>query len=191
MSPEPTQRRNIDQIDEERIFLPDSPANHIPHGVAYVHALPIVRNQNVVDLCCGTGYGTRLMAEAANRVTGYDYSETAINYANRFDQPKLRFFTADVEQLDKIEASVITCMQGLEHLNDPKGLIQKNLDKTWVFALPNDTDLNNEHHHHKITMAVIQDWFKGNAMVDYFDDYGNFSKTEPEWFTNFFGVYKP
>lgn len=30
-------------IDDERIYLPTFVSNHIPHGMAYVHALPLVR----------------------------------------------------------------------------------------------------------------------------------------------------
>lgn len=178
-------------IDDERIFLPISPTNHIPHGVAYVHALPIVRNKKVVDLCCGTGYGTRLLSEAATEVLGYDYSKEAIAYNNTRKLDNVTYKLADVEKLSKIDAEVITCMQGLEHLDDPKALIQQNLDKTWVFALPNDENDSNEHHHHRITYEMIQDWFNGRALVDYFDDDGNFSRQKPEHYTNYFGIYRP
>lgn len=191
MSTKPTQGGNTDQIDEERIYFPDAGANIVAHVAPYMKALPFVRGRKVIDLCCGTGHGTRLLSEAAKSVIGLDYSETAIEYCESRELPNVDYFCVDVEKHDFEGSDVITCMQGLEHLEDPKALIQKHLDKMWIFALPNDTDLSNKHHHHKITMAVIQDWFNGKAMVDYFDDDGKFSKSEPEWFTNYFGIYRP
>jgi 2-polyprenyl-3-methyl-5-hydroxy-6-metoxy-1,4-benzoquinol methylase len=137
-------------IDDERIYLPTSPSNHIPHGLAYVHALPMVRQRIVADLCCGTGYGTRLLSESAKFVTGYDYSKEAIEYNQTRLLPNVKFVFADVEVERELDVEVITCMQGLEHLEDPRALIHKHLDKVWIVALPHDHNLNNEHHHHLI-----------------------------------------
>ena len=178
-------------IDDERIFLPTSPSNHIPHGMAYVHALPLVRGQRVADLCCGTGYGTRLLSEAAEFVTGFDYSRVAINYNKKRVLSNTKFLHKDVEKIKTLEERVVTCMQGLEHLDDPKALIQRFIDRTWIVALPNDQDDSNEHHHHKITDEMIQDWFNGRAMIDYFDDDGNYFRSKPEYFTNYFVIYRP
>ena len=178
-------------IDDERIFLRTSASNHIPHGVAYVHALPMVQEKSVIDLCCGTGYGTRLLSEAAYKVVGYDYSKDAINYNNSRPLPNVVYELKDVEKLSKLEADVITCMQGLEHLDDPKKLIWKHLEKMWIVALPNDGDDSNEFHHHKITDEMIQSWFDGKARISYFDDNGNMSTSRPDYFTNYFVVYRP
>ena len=177
-------------IDDERIYLRTSPSNHIPHGMAYVHAIPLVRERIVTDLCCGTGYGTRLLSEAATHVTGYDYSEVAIEYNNTRPLPNVKYVYADVEKLDTIGGDIITCMQGLEHLDDPKALIQKNLDKIWIFALPNDKDNSNEHHHHKITPELIKDWFGEKVQIRLFDDNGQWINYGQD-FTNYFGVYRP
>ena len=177
-------------IDDERIHLPTADTNHIPHGLAYVRALPIVRGRKTADLCCGTGYGTRLLSEAAIEVVGYDYSKDAIGYCLTRPLDNVNYVLADVEALGAIDAEVITCMQGLEHLKNPKELIKQNLDKVWVFALPNDQTDSNIHHHHRITDELIQDWFNGRAMVDYFDDEGNYYREKPDYFTNFFGVYR-
>lgn len=177
-------------IDDERIYLPTSVSNHIPHGMAYVHALPLVRGRTVADLCCGTGYGTRLLSESAISVIGFDYSKDAIDYNNGRKLPNTEFILADVETLDIPDVEVITCMQGLEHLDDPKALIQKNLDKMWVFALPNDQDDTNEHHHHKIDVSTIQDWFGDNVSIRLFDDSGQWIDFG-QAFTNYFGVYRP
>lgn len=177
-------------IDDERIHLPTSESNHVAHAVAYAWALPIVKGRSVVDLCCGTGYGTRLLSEAAHTVVGYDYSKDAIKYCNQRKLPNTQFELADVEKIKDIQADVITCMQGLEHLDNPKELIRRNLDKEWIFALPNDQNDSNEWHHHRITPDVIRDWWGDNALIKYFDGDGQW--VEPsEHYTNFWGYYRP
>lgn len=178
-------------IDDERIFLPTSPANHLAHALAYAHALPFVRGRKVADLCCGTGYGTRLLSEAANWVTGYDYSEDAIKYNNERKLYNTEFIQTDVEKLTELDVDIITCMQGLEHLDKPKELIARFRDTMWLFALPNDMDDTNEHHHHKITERMIRDWFGANIRLYRFDDAGNWNLPESEYFSNWFGVFYP
>lgn len=178
----------MSSIDDERIYLPTSESNHVAHIMAYMHAVPLVKGRRVVDLCSGTGYGSRLLSEAAHSVLGYDYSPAAIEYSNVRKLPNTTFVQTDVESLGAIEADVITCMQGLEHLDNPKELIQANLDKEWIFALPNDQDDTNDWHHHKITREVIRDWFGDNVLIKTFDDTGQWTE---ENFTNYWGYYRP
>jgi len=184
-----------DEIDGERIYLQSSSNNnHLPHVIAYAVALPFVVGKKVVDLCCGTGYGTRLLSEAAISVIGVDYSKTAITYNESRPLSNVKYAHADVEDFgkDAIDADVITCMQGLEHLEDPKTLIKNNLDKMWIIAVPNDKDETNEFHHHQIDEAMIKDWF-GDRSIDlqYFNDAGQFSHAPDIWYTNFFVIYRP
>jgi len=148
----------------------------------------LVKNKKVADLCCGTGYGTRLLSEAAEFVTGYDYSKDAILLNKYRNLPNTDFKHQDVEKLGKIDAEVITCMQGLEHLDNPKRLIQQNLDKTWIFALPNDQNDSNEYHHHRITEDVIIDWWGDSVLIKRFNDEGQWTNED---FTNYWGIYKP
>lgn len=179
----------MSSIDDERIHLPTSESNHVDHIMAYMYAIPLVKGKMVADLCCGTGYGTRLLSEAADTVIGYDYSKDAIDYCNSRKLPNTRYHQADVERLNHISTDVITCMQGLEHLDDPKDVIRKNLDKEWIFALPYDRDDTNLHHHHKITPDTIRDWFGESVTIRYFID-GQWVGPN-DYYTNFWGHYKP
>lgn len=157
----------------------------------YEKALNYVKGKRVVDLCCGTGQGTRLLSTEAKSVVGYDYSETAIKRCLE-DRPKNTIFMiqdVEDEDLDLSPYQVITCMQGLEHLNNPKKLIEKYKDKVWIFALPNEDGAPLiVHHKVKVTDELIKDWFGNKVKVRHFDDGGGW---EPDNFTNFFGVYKP
>lgn len=180
-----------DAIDGERMFLPSTGNNnHMSHIVAYARAVPRVVGKKVTDLCCGTGYGTRMLSEAAENVLGIDYSESAIAYNNTRPMPNVVYGLLDIENMGRLNTEIITCMQGLEHLDNPKQLIQDNLDKTWIIAVPNDGDDTNIHHHHKINENMIYDWFNGDVSIEYFDDFGNFSSTPPEWYTNFYCVHE-
>lgn len=180
----------MSSIDDERIHLPTSESNHIDHIMAYMYAIPLVKGKVVADLCCGTGYGTRLLSEAAERVSGFDYSLDALDYCESRKLPNTKYFLANVEDIDKFDTpEVITCMQGLEHLDDPKALIQKHLDKEWIFALPYDRDDTNPHHHHKITPETIKDWFGESVTIRYFID-GQWVGPN-DYYTNFWGYYKP
>lgn len=177
-------------IDDERIFLRTSPSNIVPHAFPYAYALPLVQGMSVIDLCCGTGYGTRLLSEAAGDVLGVDYSKDAIDYCNTRPLPNVRYELADIEDYNIEGFGAVTCMQGLEHLDNPKKLIQANLDKLWVFALPNDQGDSNPHHHHKITPELIKDWFGETVIIKPFDDTINWRSTG-EHFSNYLGIYRP
>jgi trans-aconitate methyltransferase len=182
-----------DEIDGERIYFPTAESNHIPHVFAYMMALPRVKGKMVADLCCGTGHGTRLLSEAAASVMGFDYSSKATAYCRSRSLPNVDYFTTDVETLPgDIQADVFTSMQGLEHLDNPKALIDKYKDKEWIVALPNDGDNTNSHHHHKITVDTIFDWFgKDDIRIWYFDDRAKYDSKPFDGFTNYLVFYTP
>lgn len=170
-------------MDKEQIWLKTASGNILPHCIAYAYATQYVQNRKVADLCCGTGYGTKLLNEVGHAV-GYDTDKEAIAYAKR--DGRTTFYLQDVETADLSEYDVITCMQGLEHLDDPKALINKYKDKIWIFSLPFDQNDSNPYHHHRITTEVIHDWF-GDCKVNYYDDCGNWTDKDG-YYTNFFGV---
>lgn len=177
-----------DDIREERLFMkmPDQGPNLIPHGLAYVLALPWVQNKRVLEIGCGIGYGTKLLAEAAEHIVGVDYSQTAIDYALRWKPNNCEFLCKDADvdlPLKSFGPDVVVAMQALEHLDDPKRLIQIYHDCTWIFALPNGGE-SIEHHHYKIDESLIRDWF-GDVELITFNDWGVIGAKD---FTNYFGV---
>ncbi|HXD32891.1 MAG TPA: class I SAM-dependent methyltransferase [Pyrinomonadaceae bacterium] len=50
--------------------------------------LPDVNGRNGLDIGCGEGYNTRLLAERGARITGLDISEVFIGYARQAEQDK-------------------------------------------------------------------------------------------------------
>ncbi|HYF32395.1 MAG TPA: class I SAM-dependent methyltransferase [Chitinophagaceae bacterium] len=82
------------------------------------HLLP----GRVLDIACGTGYGTRQLAECSgNACIGVDVSFDAIAYAtNRYAHPDIRFICEDVLQFtDAGRFQNIVSLETIEHLQDP------------------------------------------------------------------------
>ena len=94
-------------------------------GVVYQHvqryefARPLVRGKKVLDVSCGVGYGSRILSETAEHVTGVDLSTDAIARARRQNQgPRIDFQEADATQLPLADHSMdaVVSLETIEHL---------------------------------------------------------------------------
>ena len=83
-------------------FIPGAPGEiWYEHWHRYHFAAPIVAGREVLDIACGAGYGSALLARGAARVTGADISQAAIDHArDRYASvPGLEFRQADCAAL--------------------------------------------------------------------------------------------
>ena len=151
--------------------------NLLPHFSAYMHALPFVQGKRVIDLCCGTGYGMRLMSEVAKSVKGYDIAVSSTGVGTYMDLDK---------KLPDDKCDVVTCMQGLEHLEDPKKVINHFQGKTFIFALPKGGEQVYGHHYH-VNEELIYEWFDDRVKLRYMDNDGNIYLQKPEQFSDYWG----
>lgn len=85
--------------------------------------------RRVLDIACGVGYGSWLLAEAGNKVIGADIDQEAIDYANQhWKHDRARFQTIDasspvaVATLGGFDAAV--CFETIEHIEDPRPLLK-------------------------------------------------------------------
>jgi ubiquinone/menaquinone biosynthesis C-methylase UbiE len=71
------------------------------HLHRYLEALKLIQGKNrVLDIACGTGFGSFLLAGKGFQVTGADISEDTIkNCASKYNHPKLNFIAADGTKL--------------------------------------------------------------------------------------------
>jgi SAM-dependent methyltransferase len=94
------------------------------HIGRYLFAAHFVAGRALVDLCCGSGYGSNLLlAAGAGRVKGIDIAADAIAEATaHYDGPEFEVGTAD-EPLDLAEFDVAICFEGIEHVRDPDQLL--------------------------------------------------------------------
>jgi SAM-dependent methyltransferase len=94
------------------------------HLGRYLFAGHFVAGRSVVDLCCGSGYGSNLLlAAGAVRVRGVDIAADAITAAKRhYVGPE--FVVGGVDQpLDLRDFDVAVCFEGIEHVSDPEQLL--------------------------------------------------------------------
>jgi SAM-dependent methyltransferase len=91
------------------------------HLKRYVFAEPWCRGRDVLDLACGTGYGTAHLADVATRVVGGDVDQAAITYARRrYARKNTDFQVMDAAALpfgDDAFDTVVS-FETIEHLPD-------------------------------------------------------------------------
>ncbi|RPH96512.1 MAG: class I SAM-dependent methyltransferase [Lysobacterales bacterium] len=98
------------------------------HVHRYAFACDLVRGRVVLDAACGEGYGARLLATAAARVTGVDLSAAAVEHARgRYRLPNLSFEAADCRRLPFADGSFdcVVSFETLEHLADQDDLLRE------------------------------------------------------------------
>ena len=94
------------------------------HTARYRFACAYVRGKSVLDIACGTGFGSRILLEGgAARVVGMDIAEDAIRFArDKYGTPGLEFETGDVLRIPSPPNSFerIVSFETIEHVHDQK-----------------------------------------------------------------------
>ncbi|MFC3193140.1 class I SAM-dependent methyltransferase [Marinicella sediminis] len=108
-------------------FLPDCEREiWYEHYHRYAMASHWVEGKDVLDAACGEGYGSHLLAQQANSVTGVDIDPQAIAHAQKtYQQDHLTFITSDVLTLplESDTYDVIVSFETLEHLSEHQQLL--------------------------------------------------------------------
>jgi SAM-dependent methyltransferase len=89
--------------------------------------VPFVDGQRVLDVGCGEGYGSALLAEHAEEVIGVDYSPAAVRHASAaYARPNLRFEVQDATALDPSlgQFDAATCFEVIEHVEDQDAVLE-------------------------------------------------------------------
>lgn len=119
------------------------------HFGRYAAAVELVAGKKVLDLACGEGFGSYLLARSgATSVTGIDISKVAVqNATQNFKNNNLVFYCGDARALDPIigveKFDVIVSFETFEHIQNPEGYlleISKLLEPggTIMVSCPND-----------------------------------------------------
>ena len=107
--------------------LPDVPVENYwfrRHLVVYEWIAEHIDGLDVIDMACGEGYGSNLLAERASRVTGVDANPDAYDHARlRYRRPNLGFERNMVE-LYRRPCDALVFLQTIEHLPDPRAALE-------------------------------------------------------------------
>jgi SAM-dependent methyltransferase len=110
--------------------LPDVPEENYwyrRHVAAYRWIAERCHGQRVVDLACGEGYGSAILAEHARQVYGVDANPEAHEHARlKYRNGNLSFRRALVEQFDEdAPYDAVVFLQTIEHVEDAGSLLER------------------------------------------------------------------
>jgi SAM-dependent methyltransferase len=114
--------------------LPDVPEENYwyrRHLVVYEWIAERVAGKRVLDMACGEGYGSAVLARAASQVTGVDANPDAHEHARlRYQEPNLTFERGLVETHGEPGAyDAIVFLQTIEHVQDPVAVLRHFLTR--------------------------------------------------------------
>jgi 2-polyprenyl-3-methyl-5-hydroxy-6-metoxy-1,4-benzoquinol methylase len=95
--------------------------NYLKHCKAYHFASHRFKGKEVVDLGCGSGYGTEVMADSVRRIVGLDVDREVVDALNRSNRKEnLQFQAFDGTRVPLSDASVdaVVSLQVIEHVAD-------------------------------------------------------------------------
>ena len=103
--------------------LPDVPEENYwyrRHLVVYEWIAERVAGRRVIDMACGEGYGSNVLAGSAAAVVGVDANPEAHEHARlRYVRPNLRFERDLVESFSE-PCDAVVFLQTIEHVRGPR-----------------------------------------------------------------------
>src|SRR5580693_2671074 len=98
---------------------PDFPDEiFVNHTKIYRFASQFCVGRRILDVGCGTGYGTAFLSESAKSAVGVDISRQAVRYARRhYGSPKVEFLRMRAESLSLADRSFdfVISVENFEH----------------------------------------------------------------------------
>ena len=155
-------------------------------------AARLPKGSRVLDLACGIGYGSQLLAKAGHRVIGVDASPEAIAYAEEyFSHPNVTYECAAAEDLhaDGIGTfDAVVSFETLEHLANPGDMLMHwaLYAKTLYASVPNETVFPHggriKFHHRHYTRSQFNALLSCNGWeaMEWHGQAGTLSEVEPD-----------
>jgi SAM-dependent methyltransferase len=119
-----TERLSLEAVSEYTLIASE-------HLHRYEFAARLCKGKRVVDLCCGTGYGSAVLAETAASVVGVDNDVATIETAMRVvgERDAVAFVAADATAFlrarEPSDLDMLVCFEGIEHVTDVPGLAEQ------------------------------------------------------------------
>jgi trans-aconitate methyltransferase len=168
---------------DERIFLSKAKLLEIEDRVRisrHVERYALLRQYaagHVVDIACGCGYGSYLLATNPDvaHVTGVDMEPAAIAHARaEFAGPKVTFTQGNLEDYtSERKVDQVISVETLEHLRDLSvfnRFLQRNGVGRFIITYPSKkTTHYNKFHHHDLNLAQVSALFSGYRLERHFN----------------------
>jgi len=107
--------------------LPDVPEENYwyrRHLVVYEWIAKQLAGKRVIDMACGEGYGTEVLARSAASAVGVDANPEAHEHARlRYTAANLRYVRDLVDNFSE-QADAVVFLQTIEHLQDPGAVLE-------------------------------------------------------------------
>ncbi len=145
--------------------------NTIEHLHRYAIALQLVSGKSVLDIACGEGYGSNILAQKAKNVLGVDVDSECVKSAKKkYVQDNLSFLSGSTSKIPANDETfdVVVSFETIEHhdkhdemLMEIKRVLKKN--GILIISTPDklyysdNTEFKNEHH----VKELYKDEFKG------------------------------
>jgi 2-polyprenyl-3-methyl-5-hydroxy-6-metoxy-1,4-benzoquinol methylase len=153
-------------MKDERVIPGETNVINLQKHIArYNLALQFSQGKEVLDIACGTGYGSNLLSLVAERVTGIDRCKWAIDFAKEnYQNKKINFQTKDFyKQFGQYDT--VVCFETVEHLRSIKKTENKVLEwlkpgSFFVFSVPlNEEPDYNAYHFHQFDLKGAKTLF--------------------------------
>jgi len=172
----------------ERQVAPTLDGIRADHRLRYEFVLKhFAPGSRVLDLACGVGYGSDILAKAGHNVLGVDISAEAIDYAKQhYSANGAEFLVADVQNLPFYGADVVVCFETIEHIEDPLPMLRRfrGITPKLIASVPNEDIFpykNYKFHHRHYTKTQITDELAktGWGNTQWYGQEGPESEVEP------------
>lgn len=109
------------------------------HWHRYLYATQFVKGKNVLDIACGEGYGSDLLAQTAKTVTGIDISPETIDFAKaKYKKENLSFIEGSVGKIPVNGEKVFDVVVSFETIEHVDALMQESFLKEVKRLLKDD-----------------------------------------------------
>jgi 2-polyprenyl-3-methyl-5-hydroxy-6-metoxy-1,4-benzoquinol methylase len=146
------------------------PFANLEHMIRYAFVAPFIQGKRVLDISCGSGYGTQYLAiQGASEVVGVDIDKESIEFAQKFHQhPVVSYIQSDahhVKELADASFDVIISFETIEHVEKPRDFLFElrrllKSDGQAFISCPNDYRVSpwiSEFHIHKFRFSEFRD----------------------------------
>ena len=110
----------------------------VPHIMRYAWATQFCWQKRVIDLGCGSGYGSHILSLVAREVVGADKHLDSLAYAGeKFIADNLHYTVCDIQHDALPLGDAYVAFEVLEHLDNPDSLIQQVSPLVWSIPISN------------------------------------------------------